>query len=456
MSAARTDAEVDVVVVGAGFAGLTTARGLVRRGRSAIVLEARDRVGGRVLVQSIGDGQVVDVGGQWTGPGQDRIRALGAAVGVESFPTYGAESEHVQHRDGQRVTYSGPVPDTDPEILGELVGAMQRLDEMSQEVPPEAPWSAPRADEWDAQTFQSWMAGNLMADGAKGFMRMLIEAVYAVDPRDLSLLYALFYARAGGGLMYLTGTEGGAQQDRFDGGAQLVASKLAEELGERVRLSSPVRRISQDPDGVEVEADGASVRGQRAVVAIPPALAGRIEYRPAMPALRDQLTQRTPMGSVIKINAVYDEPFWRSEGLSGRAVSDTGPVKFTFDNSPRSGSPGVLVGFIEGDEARRYSGATESERRAAVLGCFERYFGPRAAKPRQYIERDWSAEEYSRGCYGAVFPAGTLVSSGRALREPVGRIHWAGTETATVNVGYMDGAVQSGERAAAEVLALLD
>ncbi len=446
----------DVVVVGAGFAGLTTARELVAKGRSVIVLEARDRVGGRVLVQPIGDGQVVDVGGQWTGPGQDRILALARAVGVESFPTYGAESQHVEYRSGELVTYSGPMPDTDPALLTEFVGAIQRLDEMAAEIPTESPWTAPHAREWDAQTFQVWMDANLTSDGSKAFMRTVIEAVYAVQPHDVSLLYMLFYARAGGGLMYLTGTEGGAQQDRFDGGAQLVAIKVAEELGERVRLSAPVRRISQDASGVQVEADGLSVRGQRVVVAIPPTLAGRIEYRPAMPALRDQLTQRTPMGSVIKANAVYDEPFWRAEGLSGRAVSDTGPVKFTFDNSPRSGGPGVLVGFIEGGDARRFSSATEAERRQAVLGCFERYFGPRAATPREYIERDWSAEEYSRGCYGAVFPAGTLVSCGAALREPVGRIHWAGTETATASVGYMDGAVQSGERAAAEVLAPLN
>ena len=455
MATAQTNA-ADVVVVGAGFAGLTTARELVAKGRSVIVLEARDRVGGRVLVQPIGDGQVVDVGGQWTGPGQDRILALAGAVGVESFPTFGAESQHVQYRSGELVNYSGPLPDTDPALLGEFVGAMQRLDEMAREVPVEAPWTAPHAHEWDAQTFQGWMDANLASEGAKAIMLTVIEAVYAVEPHDLSLLYMLFYARGGGGLLNLTGTEGGAQQDRFDGGAQLVALRVAEELGERVRLSAPVRRISQDSSGVRVEGDGFTYQGQRAIVTVPPALAGRIEYRPAMPALRDQLTQRAPMGSVIKVNAVYDEPFWRAEGLSGRAVSDTGPVKFTYDNSPRGGAPGVLVGFIEGGDSRRYSSATEAERRQAVLGCFERYFGPWAAKPREYIERDWSAEEYSRGGYGAVFPAGTLVSCGAALREPVGRIHWAGTETATAFMGYMDGAVRSGERAAAEVLALLN
>lgn len=453
--APRADS-ADVVIVGAGFAGLTAARELVARGRSVIVLEARDRVGGRVLSEPIGDGQVVDVGGQWTGPGQDRIRALGEAVGVESFPTHGAEAQHVEYRNGVRSVYSGPAPDTDPALLAEFIGAAQRLEEMAAEVPPEAPWTAPHAREWDAHTFQGWMDANLASEGAKSLMRMVIEAVYAVEPHDLSLLFMLFYARAGGGFMYLTGTEGGAQQDRFQGGAQLVAIRVAEELGDRLRLSTPVRRISQDGRGAQAEGDGFSVRGRRAIVAVPPALAGRIDYQPAMPPLRDQLTQRTPMGSVIKVNAVYEEPFWRAEGLSGRAVGDTGPVKFTFDNSPRGGTPGVLVGFIEGGDARSFSSAPDEERREAVLACLERYFGPPAARPSAYVERDWSKEEYSRGCYGAVFPAGTLVSCGAALREPVGRIHWAGTETATVSPGYMDGAVRSGERAAAEVLELLD
>jgi monoamine oxidase len=276
-----------------------------------------------------------------------------------------------------------------------------------------------------------------------------------VDPGDLSLLFTLWYARAGKGINYLIGTEGGAQQDRLAGGAQQVSQRLAEALGHSLRLSSPVRRISQENGGVEVAGDGFAVRAKRTIVTVPPALAGRIEYRPAMPASRDQLTQRAPMGSVIKVNAVYDEPFWRDDGLSGRAVGDLRPIKFTFDNSPRGGKPGVLIGFIEGRDARHYSAAGEEERRSAVLRCLEAYFGPRAARPARIVERDWSAEEYSRGCYGAVFPPGTIVSYGKALRQPVGRIHWAGSETATLFPGYMDGAVRSGERAAAEVASLL-
>jgi monoamine oxidase len=448
-------AKVDVAIVGAGLAGLTAARELTARGRSVAVLEARDRVGGRTLVQPIGDGEVVDVGGQWVGPGQDRMIALADEFGVERFPTYGAEAQHVDLRDGQRLVYSGPIADATAEHVPELITALRNLEEISREVPVEAPWEHPKAEEWDGQTFRTWMDANLTSAGARDLIEVAIEAVYAVDPGDVSLLFTLFYAQAGKGINYLIGTEGGAQQDRFVGGAQQVSQRLADGIGDALRLSSPVRRISQDNGSVEVEADGFSLRAERAIVAAPPALAGRIDYRPALPAARDQLTQRTPMGSVIKVNAVYDEPFWRDEGLSGRAFGDLRPIRFTFDNSPRGGKPGVLVGFIEGRDARRYSSASAEERRSAVLSCLEGYFGPRAAKPAQFVERDWSAEEYSRGCYGAVFPPGTLVSYGKALREPVGRVHWAGSETATVFPGYMDGAVRSGERAAAEVAALL-
>ena len=450
----ETALSADVVIVGAGFAGLTAARELTSRGVPVVVAEARDRVGGRVLNHPLGGGKVIDVGGQWTGPGQERIRALGEEMGVASFPTYG-EGQHIDYTDGQRAVYSGPLPDTNPAVLAEVVQAIMALDQLSQEVPTDAPWEAPRAREWDAQTVQGWMDANMKTAAARARLRTALEAVYAAEPHDISLLHMLFYARAGNGFLNLVSTEGGAQQDRFDGGAQLVAVRLAEKLGERVHLSRPVRRITQEASGVTVESDGFSFRGKRAIVTVPPALAGRIDYSPTMPSLRDQLTQRAPMGCVTKVHAIYDEPWWRKEGLSGRVVNDEGPLKVVFDNTPLSGSPGALVSFIEGGDGRRYSGLPAEERRRAAIDCLVRYFGPKAAKPADFVERDWSAEEYTRGCYGAVFPAGTWVSCGQALREPVGLIHWAGTETATVFAGYMDGAVRSGERAAAEVLECL-
>jgi monoamine oxidase len=296
------------------------------------------------------------------------------------------------------------------------------------------------------------MRRNVYTKAGRTLIEILIEGVWAAEPRDLSLLHVLFYTRSGQSLEILTATEGGAQQDRFVGGSQLVSLRMAEELGEAVRLSSPVRRIAYGDEGVTVEADGVSVRARRVIVAVPPALAGRIEYDPPLPGLRDQLTQRMPQGTVVKCMAVYDEPFWRADGLSGQALSDETPARVVFDNTPQSGSPGVLLGFLEGDGARHWGARSAAERREAVVSGFARLFGDRARRPEQFVERVWADEEWTRGCYGCYMPTGGWTSYGRALREPIGPIHWAGAEVATVWNGYMDGAVRSGEDAAGAVL----
>ncbi len=280
--------------------------------------------------------------------------------------------------------------------------------------------------------------------------------MWATEPEDFSLLHMLFYIHSAGGLGMLFDTQGGAQDSRFVGGSQLVSQRLAERLGpDVVRTGTPVRRIEHGDDGVTVTADGATVRARRVVVALAPTLAGRIVYDPPLPGYRDQLVQRTPMGTVVKTMAVYDEPFWRADGLTGQATSDVGPVKLTYDNSPPDGSPGVLLGFLEGARAREFGLMAPDERRRAVLGTFTRLFGPRAARPERYIERLWAEEEYTRGCYGAHMPTGAWTAYGPALRAPIGPIHWAGAEVALIWSGYMDGAVRSGESAAREVAAAL-
>jgi monoamine oxidase len=250
-------------------------------------------------------------------------------------------------------------------------------------------------------------------------------------------------------------TAGGAQDSRFAGGSQVVALRMAQELGDRVVLGAPVRSIAAERDGVTVQADGVTARARRIIVAIPPTLAGRIAYDPPLPADRDCLTQRLAQGSVIKCMAIYDEPFWRADGLSGQATSVPGPVKVIFDNSPPDGSPGVLLAFFEGREARAAARLDMSERGALVTGVLSRLFGPRAARPERYVDKAWAQEEWSRGCYGGYLPPGGWTSFGHALRAPVGLIHWAGAETATVWNGYIDGAVSSGERAALEAATAL-
>ena len=483
---ARGPLRADVVVVGAGLAGLTAATELVAAGLDVVLLEARDRVGGRVLNRDIGEGRVVEVGGQWLGPAQDvpasdpttgdvrgqsAVEALRVRLGLERFPTYvdGATVDYRSDLPVQRSTYSGRIPLSDPAATADAGKALAQLDAMAKTVPLDAPWTAPRAAAWDAMTFQTWMdvgdttpgadglpgtsGPGVLSPGGRKLISLAVEAVFSAQPRDLSFLHALFYIHSAGSLESLINTAGGAQQDRVVGGTQLLATGLAAGLGDRVRLSSPVRRVVQDDRRVVVEGDGFSVTADRLVVAVPPTLCARIDWSPAMPALRDQLTQRVPMGTVIKVQCVYDEPFWRADGLNGQTTSDTGPVKVTFDNSPPDGAVGVLMGFIEGADGRAALRTSVEERRQGVVDSFARYFGEPARDVRQYVEMSWASEPWSRGCYAGYLPPGVWSDYGPELRAPVGRVHWAGTETATEWNGYLDGAVRSGSRAAAEVLA---
>jgi monoamine oxidase len=306
-------------------------------------------------------------------------------------------------------------------------------------------------------TVETWGQQNILRPKGRALLALTVQASLSVEPRDISMLYFLFYVHAAGGVTPLVANagDGGAQDFRVSGGTQRLAKLLAGRLGNRVMLSRPVRRIAQHHAGATVSADGLEVTGKRVIVAIPPNLAGRIVYSPGMPALRDQLTQRVPEGSVIKTIAVYDRPFWRVAGLNGQVTSDVGPVKATFDGSPHSGTPGVLMGFVDGDDSRRLSALSAPERARLAIGSYVRYFGPQAAHPRTYFDQVWDREIYTGGCPVGVMPPGVMTEYGPALRAPVGRIHWAGTETATVWTGYMDGAVQSGQRAAAEVLVRL-
>lgn len=448
--------DADVIVVGAGMAGLSAADRLSAAGNSVLVLEGRNRVGGRVLNEALDPAdptQIVEVGGQWLGPTQHRARALAQRLGLPLHPTYDQGQRLLERHGGRLTRYRGDIPPLKPLVLADFGQAQVRLDRMAKRVALDAPWTAPRAGHRDSMTFATWLSRNVFTHEARRLLRSALKVVWACEPHDVSLLHVLFYIHSAGGLDDLIGTSGGAQQDRVVGGTYLLAERLARELDDRVLLGRPVRRIGQDGEGVTVVADGGDdLRARRVIVAVPPTLAARIDYAPALPAARDQLTQRMPMGSVIKCMAVYDEPFWRRHGLSGQAISTEGPVSAVFDNSPPGGSPGVMLGFLDGREVRRLSPASPEERRDVVVGAFTRLFGPRAARPQRYLDKDWSTEPFTRGCYAAVMPPGAWTGFGPALRAPVGRIHWAGTETATIWNGYIDGAIRSGEDAAAKVL----
>ena len=456
----------DVVVVGAGLAGLTAARQVVAGGRSAIVLEARDRVGGRVLSHTLQSGSYSELGGMFTGPTQDDIQALAKDVGVGFYPTYNTGNNVFVGGDGRREEFPSDTPlgtaPADPVVAPDIALAVTQLDNMATDFPVDAPWSSPHAEEWDRQTLDTWLREH--TSGNPEFMAVTAaatEAIFGCEPRELSLLYTVFYIAASGNessqgtFERNFNTKDGAQEQRFAGGAALVPERVAAQLGSRVVLNAPVRRIGQSGSGVTVESDAGGVSAKRAIVAIPPTLAGRIFYEPALPPLRDQLMQHMPQGSLMKFEAVYATPFWRAKGLTGQVVSENGPVKVTFDVSPESGTPGIMMGFIGGHEARVWEERPEASRRAAVLEQFAHFFGDEALSPREVVEFNWSTEVWNRGCPVAVLGPGTLVDFGAELRKPADRIHWAGTETSTYWNGYMDGAVRSGKRAAAEVLAAL-
>ena len=448
----------DVIVVGAGLSGLAAARRLVALGHEVTVLEARERVGGRTEGMTLDDGTPLELGGQWIGEGHTRMRELTAELGLTTFRTWNDEGQLLVHLGGKRTTVApgkGAVPRLSPFALADLAQGLLRFSRLAARTDLERPWLTPDAAVLDGQTWESWIHRNVRTKAGRAYFHIACEAVWAAEASDVSLLHALFYTHSNADLETLLSVDQGAQQDRVTGGSVLVAEAMAAALGDRVVLGRPVRRIEHGEHGVRVvDRDGSDYRGDAVVVTLPPALAGRLEYDPPLPSWRDQLTQRMPAGSVIKVYAIYPEPFWRQDGLNGQAASDAGPVKVTFDNSPPSGRPGVLMGFLEGNEARIWARNSLQTRRNAVIGSFVRYFGGGAAYPQQYVERDWMAEEFTRGCYGAHFGPGTWTSYGEAWRAPIGRIHWAGAECSPKWNGYMEGAVRSGEAAADAVSAL--
>lgn len=443
-----------MIVVGAGLAGLSAARELTRAGSDVVVLEARDRVGGRVEGGVLG-GHPVELGGTWLGAGHREMYSLVDELGLATFRTWNDEGRVLIESRGKRLLvagHKGAVPRFNPIALADIAQGIARFDRLARGVDPARPWAHPRAEDLDGQTFETWVRRTLRTPRGRAYFRVAAEAVFAADATDFSLLHALFYAASNADLETLLAVDEGAQQDRVVGGSVLVAQGLAAALD--VRREAPVTTVAQDGNGVKVTTrSGETHVADRVIVALPPTLAGRLYYEPALPAWRDQLTQRVPAGSVVKTFATYPTPFWREQGLNGQVASDRGPVKVTFDVSPPGAEIGVLLGFVEGSEARRWQRLPAAQRKGTVLQCFGRYFGSRAATPTSYLEKDWSAEEFTRGCYGAHFAPGVWTGFGEALRNPVGRIHWAGTECAVEWNGYMEGAVRSGRATAREVLA---
>jgi monoamine oxidase len=442
----------DVVVIGAGLAGLRAAELLRDAGREVIVLEARDRVGGRTRTEAW-EGASIDLGGQWIGPGQHRVAALAARLGVETFPTR-VEGDRVLDLDGAltREKTDGRFPS-----LAQMAESLGKryVDGIAAKVPALAPETAPDALRLDGTALAQWRDRVLPVDSVRRLFDVSVKTVFGAEAHSLSVLYFLWYLQTGGGYGAHVDVRGGAQERRFVTGAQTLSRRLAEHLGDRVRLSSPVRAVVARDGVLSVRTDDAEFVAKRVICATPPTLAARIAWEPALPAARARALARMPMGATVKFVAMYDRPFWRAKGLSGEAVSGRGPVSYCVDNSSHDDGRAMILGFVVGDDAVRWTASSPSRREGDALAQFARWFGDEALRPIAVRSHDWAEDPWTGGCPVCNPAPGVLTAEGPRLRDPHGAVHFAGTETASAWTGYFEGALESGERAAEEVLGAL-
>jgi monoamine oxidase len=448
------DSEADFAVVGAGLGGIRTAVALTAAGASVAVFEARARIGGRVFSApragrtNASPPLALDLGAQWVGPGQTEILQLISELDLHTIPT-GAPGRAIWGLNGNLKQGGAALPPLPPLALAEVLVSAARVVSMSKRIPPDAPWQAAKSRKWDRISAGDWIRRNLRTAAGREFARMYITGNAAIEPGESSLLGILFDLRSLGPARNL----GTAEALRLREGAHEIARRLAGRLGDRIRLADPVRAITQDADGVTVESDAGALRCRRVAVCVPPPLARQITYSPTLPEARARLLASLPMGASVKFHGVYPRPFWRSQGLSGQVWTGGDTVSLTYDNSPDDGSGrGALVGLVVADEARRLGGLGTQHQEREILTSLGRFFGPDAAAPDALVVQDWGAEEWTGGCYAAHFPPHAWTTCGSAFRAPCGRIHWAGTETASEWHGYMEGALRSGDRAAAEML----
>ena len=441
----------DVLIVGAGLAGLIAARQLVKENISVQVLEARNRIGGRVFDYQSKLGHIFPLGAGWLGPYEERLSALLTELGLETVPQYESGQVIMRLLGEQRVFDNtenirvGPLSLPADTIPDDFQAAVEELDALSEQLPLEVSFDFPQARAWDSMTVETWSQQVIKTKLGRTLFAIITKEETGTELNQLSFLYYLF--------MWRSIIRRLVDDRTIKGGPQQICHHLANELTECLHLENPVYAIEQYDSKVVVYSKTGKFEGRYVIVAIPPNLTKKINYKPALPKARHQLAKQMKMGEIIKCILIYQTPFWREAGLSGMMVTDEGPLESTFDCSPEDGSCGALVGFIMGHQAREWSQSSPQARQEAVLEQLIGFFGPRAAKPLEYIDMDWIQENWTGGAYYAFMPPGVMSAYGQALREPVGCIHWAGTETAVHWNGSMEGAIRSGERAATEVLA---
>jgi monoamine oxidase len=441
-----------VIIIGGGFSGIAAAKKLHQAGVSFLVLEARERLGGRVYTKRFDKDYYLDFGGQWIGPTQDRMYELCAEHGVSYFETYNT-GKNILDLEGKLKTYRGTIPKLDIFSLLNLDWVIRKLEKLARQIDPKAPWTHPKAKEFDCQTLDQFLRKTSKTKACYQVIRVGCETIFACDPHEISLLHALFYIRSGTSLECLINVEGGAQQHRIKGGMQTLVEAMAQPFLEKIFFQSPVKEISYSPNGVNILGEDFSLSASKVILAVPPPLLAEIHFSPALPPAKTALLQNYPMGRVAKCFMIYEKPFWRDLGFSGQSVSDENtPFQTLYDCSPADASKGILMGFVVGSRADRFFALERGTRHQEMTAVSSKYFGEKAKESIAYEEFTMTDETWSRGCYAGLMREKAWTESKDAYRQSLPPLYFAGTEAAVKWHGYIEGAVLSGENAASEVI----
>jgi monoamine oxidase len=443
--------DYDAIIIGAGLSGLQAAKTLSQQGKTVLILEAKERVGGRVWTIPTNDNEHLDVGGQWVAKSHQKMQELLREYAIGTFPTYIHGYSLISfHHTVKKYRAIPPIP---LKSLWALFKLMTRFERLARKIILPTPWETQQSRELDAITVKDWIYSKSDSPLVIAMFTAMLEALFCCDLDSTSMFQALIAVKSSGSLNFMLGNKNGAQEERIQGGAQNVCDAIMNSISATIRFHSPVTQIHQHHDYVEVCSNETRYTAKKVIVSIPLPSAKEINFYPHLPLAKQALVDAMFMASVIKYQFVYETPFWRASGNhSGMALSLDGFVSGTFDNSLPNSPKGIMVAFVHANHAKELLEQSQERRITIVKNELSLLFGKDALKPITINEHTYMTDKWIKGCYAGVFPPQILSHYGSELRTPFQHIHWTGTETSVHFMGYMEGAVLSGERAANEVL----